>query len=207
MKALVLIDMQNDFMPGGPLGVSEGDQVVPVANSLVGCFDLVVATQDWHPPEHSSFAVNHPGHEPGEVIEVGGVSQVLWPVHCVQHTFGAELVRDLDTSAVQQVFPKGTDPAIDSYSAFFDNAHRKSTGLGDYLKQRNVDDVYLMGLATDYCVYFSAMDAIRLGFRTTLIEDGCRGVELKSGDTRRVIDEMRAADINIALSSEVGRKA
>ena len=206
MEALILIDLQNDFMPGGALAVPAGDEVVAVANEMIGLFDLVVATRDWHPADHSSFAVNHPGHEPGEVIELDGLAQVLWPVHCVQNTFGAELVRGLDSSGIQHVFFKGTDPSIDSYSAFFDNAHRRATGLGDYLKDRGVDHVYLMGLATDYCVQFSALDAVKLGFRTTVIEDGSRGVELQPGDTRHAIDRMRNAGIEILASSEVRRR-
>lgn len=201
--ALILIDLQYDFMPGGSLGVPEGDQVVPVANRLVQAFDFVVATQDWHPRNHSSFASNHPGHAVGEVIESDGISQILWPDHCVQNTPGARLVSGLDTTSMREIFRKGTDPAIDSYSAFFDNAHRKSTGLGDYLKAEGVDRVWLMGLATDYCVRFSALDARALGFDTVLIEDGCRGVELGQGDTARAVAEMREAGVHVRLSREV----
>lgn len=201
--ALILIDLQYDFMPGGPLGVPEGDQVVPVANRVMTAFDLVVATQDWHPPNHSSFASNHPGHEAGEVIEIDGISQILWPDHCVQNTPGARLVSGLDTTSVREIFRKGTDPAIDSYSAFFDNAHRKSTGLGDYLRAEGVDRVWLMGLATDYCVRFSALDACSLGVETVLIEDGCRGVELARGDTARAIAQMRDAGVRVSSSGDV----
>jgi nicotinamidase/pyrazinamidase len=197
VDALLLIDLQHDFMPGGPLGVPEGDQVVPVANALAGKFDLVVASQDWHPADHRSFAANHPGKAPGEVIELDGLSQILWPVHCVQQTHGAELVSDLESDAIRAVFRKGTDPAIDSYSAFFDNAHRKATGMGDYLRGQQVQRVFMMGLATDYCVLYTALDARALGFEAVLVEEGCRGVDLSAGDSARALERMRAAGVTI----------
>ena len=202
-RALILVDIQNDFIPGGSLAVAGGDEVVPVANRLQPLFDLVVATQDWHPQSHGSFASNHPGRKPGERIELAGLPQVLWPDHCVQGSRGAEFHRDLDLSRVAKVFRKGTDPAIDSYSGFFDNGHRKATGLGDYLRDEKVMDVYVMGLATDYCVKWTALDAIQLGFRTHLIEDGSRGVELSKGDVAAAIDEVRRAGGDIVRSDEV----
>ncbi|HEY7116008.1 MAG TPA: bifunctional nicotinamidase/pyrazinamidase, partial [Tepidisphaeraceae bacterium] len=179
MRALILVDIQNDFVPGGALAVTEGDQVAPVANRLAGSgrFELVVATQDWHPPDHGSFAVNHPGHKVGDVIDLNELSQVLWPVHCVRGTPGAEFVPGLETGRIAQVFRKGTDPSIDSYSGFYDNGHRRSTGMSEWLSDRGVRDVYVMGLATDYCVKFTALDGRKLGFDVTLVEDGCRGVE------------------------------
>ena len=158
MKALIVVDVQNDFVPGGALAVPEGDRVVPLCNALANSFDLVVATQDWHPADHGSFAANHPGRKVGEVIDLQGLQQILWPVHCVQNTPGAQFVHGLDTSRFARIFQKGTDPAIDSYSGFFDNGHRRSTGLGDYLRSNNVTDVYVCGLATDYCVKFTALD-------------------------------------------------
>ena len=206
-RAVILVDLQNDFMPGGALAVAEGDQVVPVANAVQPLFDLVVATQDWHPPDHGSFASNHPGHKPGDVIELAGLPQVLWPDHCVQGSPGAEFHRDFDRSRVARVFRKGTDPAIDSYSGFFDNAHRKDTGLGGYLREQGVTDVYLLGLATDYCVRWSALDAVKLGFRTHVIEDGCRGVELNPGDVARALEEVRAAGVEVMRSQDVARIA
>lgn len=202
-KALILVDIQNDFLPGGALAVAEGDAVVPVANRLQPAFDLIVATQDWHPPDHGSFASNHPGSEPGQLSELGGLPQVLWPDHCVQGSRGAELHRDLDVSRLVHVFRKGTDAEIDSYSGFFDNGQRKATGLGDYLRERNVTDVYVMGLATDYCVKWTALDAIQLGFRTHLVEDGSRGVELKPGDVAAALDEVRRAGGEIVRSSDI----
>jgi nicotinamidase/pyrazinamidase len=203
MRALILVDIQNDFVPGGALAVPEGNRVVPVANEVQRKFELVFATQDWHPPDHGSFAANHPGKKPGEVIELNGLTQILWPVHCVQQTRGAEFVRGLDVSRVAKVFQKGTDPAIDSYSGFFDNGHRKSTGLGDWLRARGVGDVYVCGLATDYCVKFTALDARQLGFNVWLIEDACRGVNLKPGDSADAIAEMRSAGVRVVRSEDV----
>lgn len=197
--ALILVDIQNDFCPGGALAVAHGDEVVDVANRVqAGWFDRIVATQDWHPPDHASFAVNHPDRQPGEVIQLNGMDQVLWPAHCVQGTPGAEFHPRLDLSRIARVFQKGTDRAIDSYSGFFDNGHKKSTGLADYLRGEGITDVYVLGLATDYCVKYTALDARREGFNTFLIEDGCRGVELKPGDTMRAIGEMKVAGVVIA---------
>jgi nicotinamidase/pyrazinamidase len=203
MKALILVDLQNDFCPGGALPVSDGDHVMAVANRVQGRFELVVATQDWHPPDHGSFAANHPGRRPGEVIELEGIAQVLWPAHCVQDTPGAEFHPGLDRSAIVRVFRKGMDPNIDSYSGFFDNGRRKATGLGDYLREEAVRDVYVCGLATDYCVKFTALDAVDLGFRTHLIADACRGVELKPGDVDRAVREMRAKAVAMIDSEQV----
>jgi nicotinamidase/pyrazinamidase len=203
MNALVIVDVQNDFCPGGALAVPEGDRVVPIVNRLQPRFDLVVATQDWHPADHASFAANHAGREPGDVIEMDGLEQVLWPVHCVRHTAGAAFHPDLDQGRIVEVFQKGTDPRIDSYSGFFDNARRKTTGLGDFLKERGVTDVSICGLATDYCVKFTALDSLWLGFATQLIEDGCCGVELNPGDVARALDEMRSGGVRIVRSKEV----
>lgn len=174
MKALILVDIQNDFLPGGALAVPEGDKVIPLANQLQPAFPVVVATQDWHPANHGSFAASHPGKRVFEQIELNGLPQTLWPVHCVQNTKGAELAAALNREHIAKVFPKGTDAGIDSYSGLFDNGHRKSTGLGDWLKAQGVTEVFVCGLATDYCVKFTALDATQLGFKTQLIEDASR---------------------------------
>ena len=203
MNALILVDLQNDFVPGGALPVPEGDVIVPVINQLQSRFELVVATQDWHPPGHGSFAASHPGKRVYDVIDLHGLPQVLWPVHCVQGTPGAEFVPGLDRSRIARVFQKGTDPAIDSYSGFFDNGHRKATGLGDYLKAAGACAVYLCGLATDYCVKFTALDARQLGFDTFLIEDATRGVNVKPGDVDRALGEMREAGVRVVTSGDV----
>jgi nicotinamidase/pyrazinamidase len=200
MRALIAVDIQNDFCPGGALAVSDGDQVVPVANTLALRFDLVVATQDWHPPEHVSFASNHPGKEPGDAVDVSGMAQILWPDHCVQGTHGAEFHPDLRADALDHVVRKGVDPQIDSYSAFFDNARMRATGLEEYLRGAGVDEVWFVGLATDYCVAFSAQDALDLGFRTYVVEDGVRAVDLAPGDGARALDELRQRGAHVVSS-------
>ncbi|MGA2863600.1 MAG: bifunctional nicotinamidase/pyrazinamidase [Verrucomicrobiota bacterium] len=197
MNALILVDLQNDFVPGGALPVPGGDLVLPLANRLQARFDLVVATQDWHPASHGSFAANHPGKQPGDVVDLNGLSQVLWPVHCVQGTPGAALARGLDSRRIVRVFQKGTDPAVDSYSGFFDNVHRRATGLGDFLQGRKVSEVFVAGLATDYCVKFTALDAVALGFKTHFLQEASRGVNLKPGDAARAIAEMKQAGVTV----------
>jgi nicotinamidase/pyrazinamidase len=203
MRALILVDIQNDFLPGGALGVARGNEVVPIANRLQPRFDLVVATQDWHPKGHGSFASTRPGRKPGELAELGGLPQVLWPDHCVQGTTGAAFAPGLEMNRVEAIMRKGTDPTIDSYSGFFDNGQRKATGLGDYLRGRGATDLYVMGLATDYCVKFTALDALRLGFRAFLVQDGSRGVELRGGDVARAVDELWQAGVQIVQSADV----
>jgi nicotinamidase/pyrazinamidase len=203
MKALILVDLQNDFLPGGALPVPDGDEVVPVANRVLQHFGLVVATQDWHPADHASFADNHDGKQPGDVVDVDGLEQVLWPIHCLEGTKGAELVEGLHVKRIAQVFRKGTDPRIDSYSGFFDNGRRKSTGLGDYLKGKGVSEVYILGLATDYCVKHTALDAVQLGFRCYVVEDGCRGVNLNPGDVSRAYAEMTGVGVVSVRSAEI----
>ena len=205
MKALAVIDLQNDFCPGGALAVRGGDEVVPVANRLLPLFPLVVASQDWHPPDHGSFAANRPGRQPYELDELAGLPQVLWPVHCVQGSHGAEFHPGFDRTHVARVFQKGTDPTIDSYSAFYDNGRRKSTGLADYLREQGVTELTILGLATDYCVRFTALDGRWLGFDITVVEDGCRAVELVAGDGARALDEMRAAGASVITSGELLR--
>jgi nicotinamidase/pyrazinamidase len=203
VKALIIVDLQNDFLPGGALPVPHGDEVIPVANELQRQFDLVVATQDWHPPEHGSFAANHKGKKPGDRIILDGIEQILWPVHCVQNTHGAEFAPSFDASRIAHVFHKGIDPLIDSYSTFFDNAHRRHTGLADYLKERSIKDIYLLGLALDYCVKYSALDARQLGLNTNVILDGCRGIELEPGDIGCALEEMKRAGAVLLKSSDL----
>jgi nicotinamidase/pyrazinamidase len=202
-SVLIIVDLQNDFLPGGALAVPHGDEIIPVANELQREFDLVLATKDWHPPDHGSFAANHPGKKPGDRIILDGVEQILWPVHCVQNTHGAEFARAFDTSRIAHVFHKGTDPQIDSYSTFFDNAHRRHTGLAHYLEKRGVKDIYLMGLALDYCVKYSALDARQLGLNAHVIVDGCRGIELEPGDIDRALDEMKRGGAILLKSSDL----
>ena len=202
MRALLLIDIQNDFMPFGSLPVADGDAVVAVANALAPRFELVVATQDWHPAGHASFASSHPGHSAGEVVDVAGLPQVLWADHCVQNSPGASFHSGLDVAQIDYVTRKGTDPAIDSYSGFFDNNHAKDTGLSAYLRGRGVEEIWVAGLALDYCVKFTALDGRGEGFAVVVAEDGCRAVNLAPDDGPRALAEMAAAGCRIAKSSE-----
>lgn len=203
MKALLLVDIQNDFLPGGALAVPDGDQVVPVANRLMPQFEQVVATQDWHPANHGSFASQHPGRSVGEVVEFNGLPQILWPDHCVQDTRGAAFPDGLQDGRISRVIRKGTDPAVDSYSGFFDNGRRKATGLGEYFRDTGVRELYIVGLATDYCVKATALDARQLGFEVSLVLDGVRGVELNPGDCQRALDEMATAGVRMVREADV----
>jgi nicotinamidase/pyrazinamidase len=203
MNALILVDLQNDFLPGGALPVPHGDEVIPLANELQRKFELVLATQDWHPPNHGSFAANHPGKKTGDRIMLDGIEQILWPVHCVQNTHGAEFAPSFDTSRIAHVFHKGIERNIDSYSTFFDNAHRRHTGLAHYLEERSIKDIYLLGLALDYCVKYSALDARQLGLDTHVILDGSRGIELEAGDINRALEEMQRVGAVLLKSSDL----
>jgi nicotinamidase/pyrazinamidase len=203
MRGLLVVDLQNDFMPGGPLGVPGGDEAVPIANALMARFDIVIATQDWHPAGHGSFASQHPGHAPGDVVDLEGVRQTLWPDHCVQGTPGAAFHPALDLGSVAHVVRKGIDPRIDSYSGFFDNAHRRATGLDAYLRARGVGSVHICGLATDYCVRFTVLDALALGYETRVVVDACRAVDLTAGDGTRALAAMRAAGATLVAGADV----
>ncbi len=178
MKALLIIDMQYDFLPEGKLAVKDGNSIISVINKSQSEYQLVVATQDWHPENHKSFAANHPGKKVFEEINLNGLSQTLWPKHCVQGTVGAEITKELDQERIEAIFRKGMDKDIDSYSGFYDNGRLKSTGLGDYLKGRNVTQVDVCGLAADYCVYFSASDALSMGFKTSIIERATKAIDI-----------------------------
>ncbi|MES2966080.1 MAG: bifunctional nicotinamidase/pyrazinamidase [Bdellovibrionota bacterium] len=210
MRALILIDIQNDFLPGGALAVPKGDEVISVANSLSSkkgeVFDLVLATQDFHPKNHGSFASNN-GAQVGTMGKLGGLDQVMWPNHCVQGTAGADFASALDMKPVDKIFKKGQDPEIDSYSGFYDNGQKKSTGLGEYLKEKKVREVVILGLATDYCVKFSVLDALRLGFDVSFVKDGSRAVNLKPTDGDAAIEEMRRAGAHIVTSADVAKKS
>ena len=201
--ALLLVDIQNDFLPGGALAVADGDAVVPVANRLMPYFEHVVASQDWHPPRHLSFADEHAGFEPFQVTELDGLEQILWPVHCVQGSSGAGFASALDIAGIDHVVRKGTDARIDSYSAFFDNGHRQATGLADHLRGHEIEHLVVLGLAADVCVKFTVIDALEQGFSVTLVRDGTRGVDMQPGDTQAAIDAMQAAGAQVADSEEV----
>lgn len=196
-RALLLIDIQNDFLPGGSLAVADGDEIIPPINRILGNYDLIVATQDWHPPDHGSFAANHPGRALYEQIELNGLPQTLWPVHCVQHTGGALLAPSLDTRSIRRIFEKGTNPQIDSYSGFFDNGRRHETGLAKWLRNQGVTTLDIGGLATDYCVKFSVLDALSEGFSVNLLLPTCRRVNLAPSDVSDAIEAMKAAGATI----------
>lgn len=201
--ALLIVDVQNDFVPGGALAVREGDQIVPLINSFQEKFSHVIATQDFHPLVHGSFAANHPGKNPGEFVDLGGLKQILWPVHCVQGSEGADFHPELNQATWEAIFQKGKNPEVDSYSGFYDNARRGDTGLGDYLKSKGIKQVYVCGLALDYCVKFTALDANELGFETFLISDASRAVNLDPQDGDKAIQEMRTKGISILQSNDL----
>ena len=213
MKVLILVDIQNDFCPGGTLAVPEGDHVVAVANKLIasGEFDLVIATKDWHPGNHISFADNHEGRQLFDQIELSSGSQALWPRHCVEGTPGAELHAGLLQDRIHHVVPKGTDPAIDSYSGFFDNSHLKETALQGLIERecevrcvsRSDVTIAVCGLALDYCVAATARDAASLGFKTEVIVDACRAVNITPGDDVRTLRELTALGVGLVTSSEI----
>jgi nicotinamidase/pyrazinamidase len=199
MKALIIVDVQNDFLPGGALAVPEGDQVVPVINQLSHEFDLVFTTQDWHPANHCSFAASHPGKKVGDRILVDGQEQVLWPVHCVQNTYGAELAAGLNPKVISGGvhISKGTDERVDSYSGFFENQRKRATGLDELLRQQGTDDLTVVGLATDYCVKATVLDALELGFPVTVLTEACRAVNLSPDDGAKALAAMRTAGASV----------
>lgn len=203
MKALIVVDLQNDFLPGGALAVSQGDEIVPIIDQLLRYpFDLKIASKDWHPPQHGSFASVHQ-KEPGEHTILRGIDQVLWPVHCVQGTRGADFAPGWNDRLVQKIIYKGTELDIDSYSTFYDNGRLKSTGLYELLKEKQIEDVYVVGLATDYCVKYSVLDARKLGFNVYVVEDACRGVNLEPHDTKKALDDMRSVEAHIITSRDL----
>lgn len=206
LKALIVVDVQNDFLPGGALPVKEGDKIIPLINQLLDQdFDVKIATKDWHPKNHLSFAVNH-GKQPGETVMINGKEQILWPVHCVQDTAGAAFPTTLNADKVERIFYKGVDKTIDGYSTFYDSGDDRSTGLAEYLKKKNVTEVYVVGLATDYCVKFSVLDAAKLGFHTFVITDACRAINLHPNDEERSLQEMRQAGAHPIIFSAVKRQ-
>lgn len=199
---LLVIDVQNDFCPGGALAVEDGDSVVPVINELIGRFKHVVLTQDWHPSDHSSFASNHEGQSPFGTIEMPYGQQTLWPDHCIQGSTGAEFHRDLITDPSSLIIRKGMNPAIDSYSAFFENDQTTSTGLAGYLKDKNIKRVVCTGLAYDFCVYFSAQDAVNQQFETVVVTDACRAIDM-DGSAQSATDAMAASGVSLLTSSQL----
>jgi nicotinamidase/pyrazinamidase len=200
---LLVIDVQKDFCPGGTLAIGDGDAIVPIVNRIAARADLVLATQDWHPHDHVSFARNHPGKNPYDVVELDGIKQVLWPPHCVQGTDGADFHAALNTEHFSLILRKGTDARIDSYSAFQENDKKTNTGLEGYLRGLGIEHIYLCGLATDYCVFYSAMDAVRLGLRVSIVIDACRGVDIPTGSIEKALNKMKKHGVAVLNSSEL----
>jgi len=202
MKALLIVDVQNDFIPGGALAVSGGDEIVSIINEIQDKFDFIVATQDWHPADHGSFASNHPMKSVGEFIDLHGIRQILWPEHCVQGSQGAEFHPDLKRDKWKAVFQKGTLQNVDSYSGFFDNNKAGDTGLSSFLKDNRINEISVCGLATDYCVKFTVLDGLADGFKMQLFVDTTKAVNIQVGDFDLAIEEMENAGAIILQSSQ-----
>jgi nicotinamidase/pyrazinamidase len=203
MKTLILVDVQSDFMPGGPLEVPGGNTIVPIINKIMRNFDLVVATQDWHPKDHKSFASNHFGVNPFDKILIHGAMQTLWPDHCIQGSAGAEIDKQINNERIAAIFRKGMDPDVDSYSGFYDNNHKLSTGLAGYLKDKGVTEIYFCGLAADICVYYSILDSLLEGFTAILIEDATRALYPDKFDDVKC--ELAKVGVRIITSDEAGK--
>ena len=202
MKALLIVDIQYDFCPGGALAVPDGDTIIPTVNQLIDHFDVIVQTQDWHPEGHSSFASSHEGKEPFDTVEMDYGTQVLWPNHCVQGSKGAEFHEDLNTLKSQVIIRKGFRRMIDSYSTFFENDQKTATGLTGYLKQRGITDLYTVGLATDFCVKWSILDGIDEGFNMHIVEDAVKGIDL-NGSLDEAWDEMKKKGVRVTQSEDI----
>ncbi|RPJ09563.1 MAG: bifunctional nicotinamidase/pyrazinamidase [Spirochaetaceae bacterium] len=202
-SALIIIDVQNDFCPNGSLAVASGDAVIPVINRIAPLFALVIATQDWHPESHISFAVNHKGKKPFDTALVAGQVQVLWPVHCVAGTLGADFHPALDRVPVSLIVHKGLRPEMDSYSAFFENDKKTSTGLDGFLQGLGVKSLYLTGLATDYCVLYTALDALALGYEVKIVSDAVRGVDVPAGSAAKALETMQVKGAKLVASGEI----
>lgn len=206
MKALILVDLQNDFCKNGALEVKNGDETISVANSLINKFsqenNLILATKDWHPSSHKSFAINSNGTI-GEIGTLNGIPQVWWSVHCVENTKGSEFHPDLNKDLISTIIYKGTNPEIDSYSGFFDNGRLNETTLNSILKENKIDTLYILGLATDFCVKFTVLDALQLGYEVYLVEDGCRGVNLEADSSTKAIEEMKNCGATIVKSIDL----
>jgi nicotinamidase/pyrazinamidase len=202
-SALIIVDIQKDFMPGGALGIVDGDKIIPAINRIIRFFPLVVASKDYHPKNHVSFASSHPKRRPGDVITLAGRQQNLWPEHCIQESLGSEFDPRLDKDDLHHIVLKGTRRDVDSYSTFYDNAREKSTGLHEFLRKNSVKNVFICGVATDFCVFFSVLDAIHLGYNVYVIKDLCKPVNIHPGDDDNCLEKMKNAGARIIDSSDV----
>ncbi len=203
IKALIVVDVQNDFCPGGALAVNEGNKIIPVINSIIDKFDIIISTQDWHPANHISFASTHENKKINEHIIIGGITQALWPDHCVQGTEGADFAKDLNTKKFNLILRKGMDPNLDSYSAFLENDQKTETGLHGYLNAMSVSQLHICGLATDYCVFFSAMDSVKYGFKTILLVNASKGIDIPFGNLNKRLKQMKDNGIAIKNTNEL----
>lgn len=204
MKALIIVDIQNDFLKGGSLAVPDGNAIIPVINKILPVFDILIYTKDWHPANHKSFASNHKEKNVYDVIDLKGISQVLWPDHCIQNTFGSEFHKDLIISGKNTYYIfKGTDPDVDSYSAFFDNKKIHDTGLNKLLKEKNIDEIYICGLSTDYCVKYTAIDAIELNYNTYIVADATKAVNINPDDYEKSLKELKNIGVKIIFSKNL----
>jgi nicotinamidase/pyrazinamidase len=201
--ALIIVDMQNDFMPGGALAIDDADKIIPIINNAMSFFSLVIAVQDSHPLGHISFASSHPSAEVYSTISVQGVEQRLWPEHCIKGTWGALLHRNIHAELIKHTVFKGEDKEVDSYSAFFDNLHKRHTGLDAYLKKSEIDTIYICGVATEYCVLYSVIDALELGYSVFVIADACKGIDLSANDDNNALQIMRKLGADIITSQEL----
>lgn len=202
MKALIITDVQNDFLPGGALGIPGAGRIIPIINRIMPYFEHVLATQDWHPKGHVSFASTHK-KKVGDIVKIGDLEQILWPDHCIQGSQGADFPKSLKRERIEAIFQKGGDLKIDSYSTFFDNARKKETGLEDYLRKKAIQKLYFVGLATDYCVLYSVRDALELGFDVWVIRDCCCAINLKPGDEEKALGEMAKMGARVIQSQEI----
>ena len=201
--ALLIVDIQHDFLSGGALEVKDGDSIIPIINRLQYKFDTIITTQDWHPENHKSFASQHKKNTIGDFINLNGIKQYLWPDHCVENTFGSEIALKLNQNRIEKIIQKGNNPEVDSYSGFYENDKKTKTELDDYLKEKNIETIYICGLATDYCVKFTANDAVMLGYKTYLIEDACKGVNISPIDSELAIGEMKDNGVLVVDSKSI----
>ena len=201
--ALLIVDIQHDFLSGGALEVKDGDSIIPIINRLQYKFDTIITTQDWHPENHKSFASQHKKNKIGDFINLNGIKQYLWPDHCVENTFGSEIALKLNQNRIEKIIQKGNNPEVDSYSGFYENDKKTKTELDDYLKEKNIETIYICGLATDYCVKFTANDAVMLGYKTYLIEDACKGVNISPIDSELAIGEMKDNGVLVVDSKSI----
>lgn len=203
MEALIIVDLQLDFLENGNLEVPNGDQIIPIVNQLMNKFEICVATKDWHPANHVGFAANHPWRKPFQIIKIDGNDQILWPMHCVQNTLGAEFPPQLNVKNIDKIIYKGTNPDIDSYSAFFDNHHQNQTELNSYLIENQIDKIYICGLAYDYCVKYTAIDGVELGYEIIIIEDACRSIHEDELSMNLLRSELESKGVRIINSQEL----